>query len=165
MHARKPHRPYKPRELRRRVLVTARLRDGATWSDTCILNISSRGLLIQTRQPLTEGKEVEIRRGDHAILARVVWRDGARTGLQAEDRVPVEEIMTLGRSAGLQLTAEPHRERRRRPRPEDHSRLRGRAIEFLGIVLLAISLAATARGMVEQAFARPLAIVTAELGG
>ena len=37
----------RPRELRRRVILPARLRTGADWSDTCMLNISSRGLLIQ----------------------------------------------------------------------------------------------------------------------
>jgi len=63
------------------VLVPARLRDGASWSDACILNISSRGMMIHTGRPIRRGCEVELRRGEHMIVARVMWRDGARAGL------------------------------------------------------------------------------------
>ncbi|HET7605530.1 MAG TPA: PilZ domain-containing protein [Sphingomicrobium sp.] len=152
----------KPRELRRRVVIPARLRHGASWSDTCILNVSSRGLMIHSGRPIVEGTQVEVRRGDHVIVARVMWRDGGRAGLHAEERVPVEEIMTLGQSPSLQLTAGLG-ERRKRPRPEDRRRLRGRAIEFAGVVTIAASLAGGALHMVEAAFARPLALVSAAL--
>ena len=152
----------KPRELRRRVVVPARLRHGASWTDACILNVSSRGLMIHTGRPIVEGTQVEVRRGDHIIVARVMWRDGGRAGLKAEERVPVEEIMTLGQSPSLQLTAATG-ERRKHPRPGDNSRLRGRAIEFAGVVTIAISLAGAGLAMIEQAFARPLAMVSAAL--
>ena len=153
---------HKPRELRRRVVVPARLRHGASWSDACILNISSRGLMIHSGRPMVEGTQVEVRRGDHVILARVMWRDGGRAGLRAEERVPVEEIMTLGQSPSLQLTAA-NRERRKHPRAADRSRLRGRAIEFAGVLTIAASLAGAALVIIEQAFARPLALVSAAL--
>lgn len=156
-------RLHKPRELRRSVVVPARLRHGAGWSDACIVNVSSRGMLIHTSRPLAKGSEVEIRRGDQAILARVVWRDGARAGLQAQDRVPVEQILTIGQAAGLQLTA-PTGERRREQRPVDHSRFKGRAIEFASATVIAIALASASLSMVHQAFARPLAAVSAALG-
>ena len=162
MPARKSSRAQKPRELRRRVVVPARLRHGASWSDACILNVSSRGLMIYTGRPIAPGTEVEIRRGDHAIVARVIWRDCGRAGLQAEERVPIEEIVTLGQSPALQLTADG--ERRKSIRPEDRSRLIGRAIEFGGILVVAVSLASAALIMVEAAFARPLAAVSAALG-
>jgi hypothetical protein len=151
-----------PRELRRRVVVPARLRHGASWTDACILNVSSRGLMIHTGRPIVEGTQVEVRRGDHIIVARVMWRDGGRAGLKAEERVPVEEIMTLGQSPSLQLTAATG-ERRKHPRPGDRSRLRGRAIEFAGVVTIAVSLAGAGLAMIEQAFARPLAMVSAAL--
>jgi hypothetical protein len=152
----------KPRELRRRVVVPARLRHGASWSDACILNISSRGLMIHSGRPIAQGAEVEIHRGDYAIVARVVWRDGGRAGLRAEDRVPVEEIMSLGQSEVLQLAAAGV-DRRKHPRPEERSRLRGRAIEFAGVAVIAASLAGAGLTMVEAAFARPLAMVSAAL--
>lgn len=144
------------------MVVPARLRHGISWSDACILNISSRGLMIHTGRQITEGTEVELRRGDHVIVARVVWRDGARAGLQSEERVPVEEIVTVGQSSSLQLTVASG-ERRKDRRPEDRSRFRARAIEFAGVVVLATSLVGAGLTMVEQAFARPLAVVAAAL--
>lgn len=153
---------HKPRELRRRVIVPARLRHGAAWSDACILNISSRGLMIQTGRPIGRGSEIEIYRGDHVIVAEVVWREGARAGLKAEGRVPIEEIMVLGQAPGLQLTAIP-RERRSRPRPEGRDRQKGRLIEFAGVLLIAVSLAGAGLSMVQATFARSLAVVSMAL--
>ena len=160
MRSAKPSRAQKPRELRRRVLVPARLRHGNSWTDTCILNISSRGLMIHTGRPISRGSAVEIRRGDHVIVARVVWRDGGRAGLRSVERVPIEDMLTLGQSPQLQLSAADG-ERRKRPRPEESSRLRGRAIEFGGVLLIGASLTAAAFTMVESAFAQPLAAVSA----
>jgi hypothetical protein len=145
-------------------MIPARLRDGASWSDTCILNISSHGLMVHTARPIARGSEVEIYGADRIIIARVIWRDGGRTGLRSDDRLPVEEIMILGPSRSLQLTAATG-ERRKVPRFEDHSRLRGRAIEFAGVAAIAVSLAGAGLVMVETAFARPLALIAAALGG
>lgn len=140
----------------------ARLRHGSSWSDACILNISSRGLMIHTGRPIARGAEVELRRGDHVIVARVMWREGGRAGLRSEDRVPIEDIVTFGQSPALQLTAATG-ERRKHPRPEEHSRIRARAVEFAGVLAIAICLAGAGFTMVESAFARPLAVVAAAL--
>jgi hypothetical protein len=160
-------RIQRPRELRRRVVLPARIRHGASWSDACILNMSSRGLLINTSRPAPAGTEIELRRGDHMIVARVMWRDGAKAGLQADDRLPVEDIMTFGQAQGLQLTAGGERfERRVQPRLGDQRhRWRARALEFAGVVVAGASLASAAVLLVEEAFARPLAAVQAALGG
>ena len=66
MPAPKPNHRQRPRELRRRVVIPARLRTGAQWTDACILNISSRGLLIRTARPVPEGSFVDVRKGDRA---------------------------------------------------------------------------------------------------
>jgi hypothetical protein len=158
---------HKPRELRRRLMLRARMRAGCGWSDACIVNVSSRGLQINANRAAVQGGTVEIWHGEHVIVARVVWRKGTRAGLQAEQRVPVEELMTLGQAPRLQLTAAgwPEVERRKRPRTHDDSRLRARAIEFAGLGLVAATLALGASAMVEQAFARPLTYVEAALRG
>jgi len=145
-------------------MVSARLRHGASWSDACILNISTRGLMIQTGRPVQNGAEVELRRGNYVIVATVMWRDGGHAGLHSEVPVPVEDILTLGQSPALQLTAV-RGERRQQRRGEDSSRLCGSAIEFAGVAVIAVSLAGAGLVMVEQAFARPLAIVETALGG
>lgn len=153
----------RPRELRRRVVIPARLRAGAGWSDACILNISTRGLMIHSGRAGREGSVVELHRGAHIIIARVVWRNGARAGLRAEERVPVEEIMSVAQSAPLQLVASNGRviERRKRPRYDD-SRLRGRAIEFAGVGAIVLLLALGIADLAAQAFS-PLARVEAAL--
>jgi PilZ domain-containing protein len=162
MPAEKSSQAQRPRELRRRVVIPARLRHGASWSDACIVNLSSRGLMIHTGREIAKGAEIELRRGDHVILARVMWREGGRAGLRADERVPVEDIMTLGQSSALRLTAATE-ERRKHPRPEEQSRLRGRAIEFAGVLVIGASLAGAGLAMVDAAFARPLALVSAAL--
>jgi hypothetical protein len=162
MPSRKSPHAHRPRELRRRVVMPARLRHGSSWSDACILNISSRGLMIHTGRPVARGTEVEVCRGDHVIVARVVWRDGGRAGLRSEDRVPIEQIVTLAKAPPLQLTAGPANPSKK-ARAHDRSRSRGRAIEFTSVLVIAASLAGAGLRMVESAFARPIALVTAVL--
>jgi len=156
-------RGHRSRELRRRVVVPARLRHGTSWTDACILNISSRGLMIHTARPIVLGTEVELRRGDHLISARVMWRDGARAGLRAEERIPIEEIVTAATSPALQLTTDSE-DRRELPRDGAASRIRARWMEFAGVAAIAASLACAGFVMVESALARPLAAVAAVLG-
>lgn len=162
----KSNQSHRARELRRRVVLPARLRSGAQWSDTCILNISSRGLMIHSGRAAPKGSSVELRRGEHVILARVVWRDGARVGLRSDERLPVEEIMSLGQCQSLQLVASggARIERRKKPRPPRiDARLRGRVFEFVGVGAIALSLALGVWMMARAAFARPLAQIEAAL--
>lgn len=167
MPSRSPQRIQMPPELRRWVVLPARMLLGSSWSDACILNISARGLLIQSGRSTPQGSVVELRRGDHVIVARVVWRLGLRAGLRAEGALPVEEILTLGQSPSLQLTASMRRaaERRQRARTEDESRHRARAFEFVSVVVIAACFGAMAFSMVERALARPMAFVEAALAG
>lgn len=139
----------------------------ASWSDACILNISSRGLMIHSGRSVREGSTIEIRRGAHVIVAKVMWRDGSRAGLQADDRLPVDEILTLGQEPALQLTAgRSTAERRRQPRRiHDDSRIRARLFEFAGVAVLAGVFAATLFSVVQQALTRPLLAVETALGG
>jgi hypothetical protein len=166
MPSRYSPRVHRPRELRRRVVVPARLRGPDTgWGDACILNISSGGLLVRAAKPLAEGSLVEIHRDDHVIHARVVWREGSRAGLQAEASVPIENIISL-QPPEVRLTALAGSfDRRAEPRRVDRSRMAGRMMEFVGAIAIGASLAAASLSMVEQAFARPLAFVSAALGG
>ena len=165
MHGTASSGSLKSRELRTRVALPARMRIGCAWSDACILNVSSRGLLISASHLAVQDSAVELRHGDHVILARVVWRKGTQAGLRAEDRVPVEDIAIMSKAPPHRPVARPGADRRKARRSDEDSRLRSRAIEFAGIAFLAISLAATLFSMVEQAFARPLAMVSAALGG
>ena len=162
-----PSRNFTSRELRRRVLLPARVRDGASWSNACILNISSRGMLLHAKSPAPAGSLIEVSHGHHIIVARVIWRSGAKLGLAAEDRLPIEEIATYASDPAPPPTAADGRivEQRRHSRTHEENRLRGRAMEFAGAVFIAASLGIAGFVMVEQALAEPLALVEATLGG
>jgi hypothetical protein len=158
----------RPRELRRRVMITARLRTGAEWSDACILNISSRGLMIQSGRTAPEGASVELRRGEHVIVARVMWRDGSRAGLRCDERLPVEEIMSQTGASALRLVASEGAivERRRLPRNlADRARLSGRLIEFGGVGLFVLCAALCLWAAAQQTLERPLERAEAALAG
>jgi hypothetical protein len=94
-----------------------------------------------------------------------MWRDGGRAGLQTDDRLPVEQIVSLGQSQALQLTASNAAvDRRKKPRPAVDSRLRGRAMQFASVVVIGASLALAIWSMASEAFAKPMAAVAAVLG-
>lgn len=157
----------KSREPRISVVVPARMRFGAHWSDACILNVSSRGLLIHAPQLPQRGSYVELRRGDQVIIGRVMWAKGARAGLRAQDRVPVEAIVTSKGSQALRLTAQNGRpvERRRSARTHERSRLRGRIFEFASIVAIGAILSVGLVSIVSRAVAEPLSQVRTALAG
>ncbi|MEO7277606.1 MAG: hypothetical protein ABIW33_06250 [Sphingomicrobium sp.] len=122
-------------------------------------------MMIQAGRASTMDGLIELRRGPHIIVARVVWRDGLRIGLQVDDPLPVCDILALGKDRGLALTAVDSLlvDRRKQPRGNEASRLRGRAIEFASIAIIATTMCLASLQMVEAAFARPLAQVQAAL--
>jgi hypothetical protein len=159
---------HRARELRRRVVARARVRAGAQWGDACILNISSRGLLILTARPIFEGSTVEVLKGDHLMIARVVWTSAGRSGLRSNELLPVEEILSLDQGRSLQLIASNgvlHDRRRGLRRAPVDSRTRGRLLEFLAVGAIAASLAAGTWVMAQHALTKPLARAEAALGG
>jgi hypothetical protein len=143
----------------------ARVRAGCGWRDVRILNVSSRGMQIDSSLAAIQGNTIELWHGEHVILAEVVWRKGSRAGLRSEQRVPVEDIVTSSRAPELQIVAGQSFERRRKPRTGDQSRHRSRVFEFASVVAIGGLVAAGAVTMVEQAFAKPLAFVEAALAG
>ena len=144
-------------------MLPARVRTAAGWSDACILNVSSRGLMVRAPLVALESGFVELWHGDHAISARIVWRDGLKAGLQAEDQIPVEQILSLAASASLQLTAEPYRGVERRKRPRTDSRVQARVFEFASIAIVAAALAGGFCFWVGEALAQPLLLIRTAL--
>jgi len=111
-----------------------------------------------------QGPAVELWSGEHMIAATVVWRKGTQAGLRSDARVPLDHILDLDRRSLLQLTAPawPEIERRKRARNHEENRLKGRAMEFVGIAFITTSLAAGLCMIIQETLAGPLSTVKAE---
>ena len=147
-------------------MLPARMRSASGWSDACILNISSRGLLICSSGSACPGSFVEVRRAGQLVVARVVWRKNQRIGLCSPDPVRVEDIISGQTAAsGVQETAtRPKFDRRRVPRAADRSRSQGRTMEFLATLVIGSSIVLVASVYAVDLLARPITTIRAALG-
>ena len=136
------------REPRRKMALNARLRADGTWADATVLNMSSRGLMVRTRQDVRPGTYLEIRRGaDLAIVGRVVWRNGPYAGIRSQDRIDVEAAATCrqGRASTPTQGAD-RRSATRRPtsaaEKAERSRMLGSLIQY-GAIAAAVAIGGT----------------------
>lgn len=158
-------REFRPREDRRRTVLPARVRNGAGWTDACVLNISSHGLMIYAKTPVQAGSHVELRRGGLLVVARVVWRKNHRIGLRSHDRLAVEDIISSETAAAAipAITGGISIERRNRPRDEQRSRARSRAMEFISLALVGTALAGAITAYAVETLRKPVSAVEAAL--
>ena len=155
----------KPRDERLKVLIRARMRIGASWADVCIVNITPGGLGMQAARPPKHGDYVEIQRGAHVIVGRVIWSGTHRFGVRAQGTLPVDSIMN---DPDRQLVGAAAAERpAAAPRPRAHqleSRIRVRLFEFLCIAGVGVGFALAVAGSVQAAIAAPMAQIATALG-
>lgn len=150
-------------------MITARLRAGASWSDALILNMSNRGLLVRSEQSPSRGSYLEICRGSHVIIARVIWSRSDRFGVQTQDPVPAASLI---RDPDAIASAEPGidkiGERRAASRPSllvrhEGSRQKARVGEFVAVGLVCGLVAILIGGTVANFVAAPLGAAHAAL--
>lgn len=156
------------REDRQKVMIGARVQLGTAWHDACILNVSTRGMMVQAPHPPPRGEILELRRGRHVIIGRVMWSTRARFGLLAQGRVPVDELVRSDDPAATPPGGKPGERRaapRRREQDAERSRWRGRALEFGGIAVAGVGAAVGLTMLAGSVFAAPLHAVQAALGG
>jgi len=154
----------RPREDRRRVMISSRLRCGVQWRDAVIVNVSSRGVGLSAGSPPDPGSYVEIRRGAYLIVARVIWVNGVRFGVRTQDCVPVDSLVRQPDAAAAaapspENDSSPPRERRRVRRASgahERSRMLARTFEFAFIALFGASAAFAAFGAARQVLQQPL---------
>ena len=149
-------------------MLPARMRSSTGWSDACILNISTRGLLIYALGSADPGSFVEIRRGNQLVVARVVWRQNQRIGLQSPDPLRIAEIISsdTAEAAVIVPVVIPSKpDRRKVGRDWEKSRAIGRAVEFLSLVLIAVALGAAVSAYVLDILSGPFARVGGALSG
>lgn len=89
------------------------MRVGNSYSDVCIRDISGRGMMLQAALPPSPGTYIEILRGAHIVVARVVWARDRRFGIRAQDQMDVPAIINASAPAARQ----PGQDRRTRDRP------------------------------------------------
>lgn len=163
-----------PREPRRKVFVKARIRIGGSWGDVCVRDISSRGLLLHSRSAPPRGTYIEVCRGSHRIVARVIWSKDQHFGVQAQDRISVDGFVGEPDSSGVDFAsarkADPQFERRSSPRTAaaleqkaERSRRIAATLQFAAVVGLGGFAATMAFDAVAQTLSAPLTTVTATL--
>jgi hypothetical protein len=156
----------KPREPRRKVLIDARLRQDCGWSDAHILDISRRGLMARAPKAPPRGTYVELYRGTHRIVARVVWARHDRFGARAQDIIALDAI-----ARGEDAPPAPANVNDRRWTPiraslaDQHERSRrwSRRLEFLAVTALGCAAAFFAFDTVRDTLSKPLNLVEARL--
>lgn len=164
----------KPREPRRKVLIKARMRLNGGFRDVRIRDISSKGLLLEADLAPQRGTYLEVFRGRHLIIARVVWSQENRFGVLAQDRMNIEAIVSepdrsgvrrIDPTSGLpeERRSEPRLTSREISRRATHSRYMSAALQFVFMVMLGLSGAVTLFGVVSQSFATPMRIVSENL--
>lgn len=155
------------------MLIGARMRIGARWGNVRILNISSRGLMLQAPDVPTRGSYLEVRRGAHTIVARVVWTGEQRFGVETQDALRVDAIIREPdrsspefRESRDDSAALDRRAPQRQPSSEqrlERSRVIGRTTEFVCVALAGAAAALMGYAALEEAFAKPVRQVAAAL--
>lgn len=161
---------HKPRAPRRKVYLPVRMRSGAAWADGCLLDLSTRGLQVKCPSAPPTGSYIEVRRGRHIIVARVVWTKKDRFGALTQDAVAVDAVAADREITAAEMpAASDPGERRFHPRSptiaeaHEQSRMTGRAIE-LGLMLAGIlGITVVGASVVANAVATPVEAVTAAL--
>ena len=143
------------------------MRVGGTWADACILNISSRGVMIQSAAPPPRGTYLELRRGARVIIGRVMWDKKHRCGIATQERLDVDAILAGPDGAepadGASPATAPKPDRRSASRAHaqafERSRQTSRAFEFVCIAIFGAAGCLLAFTAVERVFAVPLMII------
>lgn len=153
-----------PREERRTVFVTCRMRDDSGWSDMTICNLSSRGLMAKCNAAPPRGSFIEIRRGGLSIVGQVRWSRDNRVGIRTQEMIDVSSLL-----GGGPVTDAPQADRRARPREdrgahsrptpvvlEERSRRLSRLFDWLVIAVVGIGFAVLVATQVYSVISAPL---------
>jgi hypothetical protein len=83
----------RPREARTKVLIRARLRGVGAECDACIVDASTRGLLVTCSTPPARGAFVELVASGYPLIGHVKWSNGRRFGVVLQDRISVAALV------------------------------------------------------------------------
>lgn len=156
----------KPREHRHKVLIRAKLRAGGLPVDACIRDISSKGMLIQSRAPPARGTYVEVITATQTIVGRVVWDSDMRFGVNTREKLHIEMIVGELRTGRAPSETPPVVALRRpQPRRESFTRTHAKALEFGGLVVFAVALIYAIASATYETLSRPLENISSHMRG
>lgn len=154
---------WRPRETRRTVRLSVRVRTEAGWFDATVRNMSERGMGLDGHLPLRRNQFVEIARGRHRVVGRIVWSDDAACGLRAQDAVDIAGFLAGPRAASPRANDRRQGDRTMRaqaalplPVRAESARWFGRAFEFAVILTGIACTAGLAVGSVLEVLGAPL---------
>lgn len=148
------------------------MRAGSSWSGVSLLNLSSRGALAQADIPPPKGSYIEVRRGSHVLVARVMWAEQERFGFRTQDPISIDALVANPDDSNgtvQPLSGAPGTERRATVRElipsdrHDRSRTTARTTEFCCIIAIAALLGSVALSMVQSALGEPMTMISAAL--
>lgn len=161
---------WRPREDRKSVRIGVRVRTDAGWIDATVHNVSNRGLLLHSLRPLRRNDFIEVARGRHRIVGRVVWSQGAGCGMRTQDQIDIAGL--LGKP-GVPAPAQEHSKTpqmaargpvRTSEEQAQASRALGQSFERLMILVVGAAVSMLAAGSAYEALASPLHEVEMALG-
>jgi hypothetical protein len=154
----------KPREPRRVVLVTCRMRYDNGWADLTICNLSSRGLMAKCADPPPRGTFVEVRRGAVCVVGQVRWTYAGRLGIRTQEQIDVDGLLgeAPAKTSGTQERRQGSRgEERGKPKETsaalaERSRRWGRLFDWIVVTAIAIGSAGLLVSQVHSILSAPL---------
>lgn len=164
---------WRPREIRKSVRIGVRVRTDDGWIDATVRNVSQRGMMLDSLQPLRRSQFVEVARGRHRLVGRVVWSEATTCGLQARDCVDIHGLLAQPGS-GSSGSTDDRRTHARSSAPvrgakvaerAEASRLLGRGFEkaFMALALASVSILAVSSAL--EAGSAPIAKIDLALAG
>jgi hypothetical protein len=131
-------------------------------------------MLLECPEAPRRGTYVEVCRGRHRLVARVVWNRKDQVGLIAQDRLPVDSIICEASDSKAATSTEDRgaEERRSADRVREsqaqefaRSRFAARGFQFVAVAAFGASAAVGAYATVRQTLACPMSSVAAALSG
>ncbi len=162
---------WRPRETRRTVRISVRVRTETGWVDATVRNLSERGMGLDSHQPLHRNQFVEIARGRCRVVGRIVWSEDAYCGVRAQDAVDIAGFLSSPQAAAsrandrrvLNRTAQPPAAAIPLVEQAESARRMGRAFEFAVMITGIACAAAIAVGSVLEVLGAPLEQIGAAL--
>jgi hypothetical protein len=156
----------KSREPRQMVIIPAQMRGDTAWSEVCIRNVSSHGMMLEMSRPPAPGSYVELRRASVVVVARVMWSESDRCGLRTQAKVDLSALSgTPAASAPQEQLAKDRSRGRFDPLATAANRaaMIGRSMQFVCGAVFGALLVSLLSLVAYQALSRPLSTIAGVL--